>query len=207
LENADLVPQDSAPASDSFSKDLRNGDNASEHYDSEHYDGEGHDSEGHANESHASDAPAVAPSPEPNSLPDDTSSFMLSKPAIKLEDDPLRADPEKIWYVRHKRHGEKGPLKAPALEEMIDNGSLRVGHIVWREDWNEWLPAVEVFRQIADRHQQALTDPAYEIPDDVNPHSKLNRDARKRKLIWFSLAIVAFVVVLVLVYWIFNRYS
>lgn len=131
---------------------------------------------------------------------DQSDSFILSKPVIKVEEDPLRSDPNRVWYVRHSRLGEKGPLKAAAVEALIDEGYLQVGHIVWREDWNDWLRAEEVFSEIAARHHRALTDPDWMIPDEVNPHSQARKDDRKKRLVWLTLISVGFLAVIVLVY-------
>ncbi len=125
-------------------------------------------------------------------------SFLLAKPVVKVEEHPLKANPNLVWYLRHKRLGEKGPLKAQQIESMLESGQIREDHIVWREDWNDWLPAAEIFPELAaDQNQNA----AYEIPDELNPHSEANRKRRAQKRFWWCFSVAAFLLVLVLVYW------
>ena len=134
-------------------------------------------------------------------IPDDTSpeseSFLLSKPVAKIGSDPLKSNPDLVWILRHKRLGEKGPLKAREVEEMLENNQLRPGFIVWRQDWDDWLPIEEVFPQLAAKTQSG---PAYEIPAELNPHSEVNRKRRARKWIWMCCSAAAFLLVAVLVY-------
>lgn len=134
---------------------------------------------------------------ETESSSEETESFLLAKPVVKIENDPFKGDPDLVWYLRHKRLGEKGPLKAGQVEAMLESGQLRRGYIVWREDWNDWLPVEQIFPELAETRK---ADPAYEIPADLNPHSEISRKRRFRKLFWMSLSAGAFLLVLVLVY-------
>lgn len=124
-------------------------------------------------------------------------SFLLSKPVAKIEDDPLQSNPKLIWYLRHRSFGEKGPLKAHQLETLLETGQLRAGAILWREDWNDWLPVEQVFPQTV----QEKPKTNYEIPDELNPHSETNRKLRAQKRFWMGFNTVAFLLIIVLVYW------
>jgi DNA-directed RNA polymerase subunit RPC12/RpoP len=130
---------------------------------------------------------------------DEAESFLLSKPVVKVEDDPLRSNPDLVWYLRHKRLGEKGPLKARQIEAMLESGQIREGYIVWREDWNDWLPAEEVFKELVVNEE---TEPPYEIPDSLNPHSESSRKLRAQKRFWMCFNAAAFLLVVLLVYWV-----
>jgi len=125
-------------------------------------------------------------------------SFLLSKPVTKIEQDPLTSDPNLIWYLRHRRLGEKGPLKAKQVEEMLRSGQLRSGAILWREDWNDWVAAEEVFPELAESQSKST----YSIPDELNPHSEASRKRRARKHYLMAFNAAAFLLVIVLVYWI-----
>jgi uncharacterized protein YlaI len=125
-------------------------------------------------------------------------SFLLKKPTVKIEDDPLRSDPNLVWYLRHKRLGEKGPLKAAQVEAMLESGQLRTGYIVWREDWNDWVPVEKVFPELATKP----SDSTYQIPDELNPHSEVSRKRRAQKRFWMCFNAAAFLIVILLVYWI-----
>ena len=128
----------------------------------------------------------------------DANSFLLAKPIAKIGDDPLKANPDLVWYLRHKRLGEKGPLKARQVEQMLEGGQIRAGFIVWREDWNDWVPAEQVFPSLAKPEGES---PAYEIPEELNPHSETSRKRRAKKQFWMCFNAAAFLLVLVLVYW------
>jgi len=127
----------------------------------------------------------------------DDDSFLLAKPVVKIEEDPLKSDPNLVWYLRHKRLGEKGPLKASQVETMLESGQLRVGYIVWREDWNDWLPVEKVFPQLAVEPAES----SYEIPDELNPHSEVSRKRRSKRRFWMCFIAAAFLIVILLVYW------
>ena len=133
----------------------------------------------------------------PEDLAPESESFLLAKPIAKIGSDPLKSNPDLVWHLRHKRLGEKGPLKAREVEEMLENNQLRVGFIVWRQDWDDWIPVEKVFPQLA---VEPVATPAYEIPAELNPHSEESRKRRARKWIWMGCSAAAFLLVIVLVY-------
>ena len=130
---------------------------------------------------------------------EESESFLLAKPVAKVGDNPLKANPDLVWYLRHKRLGEKGPLRAQQVEKMLENGQIRAGFIVWREDWNDWVPAEEVFPSLA---TVASGGPGYEIPQELNPHSEASRKKRAQRRFWLCFNAATFLLVIVLVYWI-----
>lgn len=157
--------------------------------------------------SNASDSQITPPRSLPASdeqMSDSGNSFMLGKPEIRVEQNPLRANPNLVWYARHRRHGEKGPLKARDVEAMLDSGKLRADWIVWRQDWNDWLPADEVFPQLL--VPENTEDGDYGIPEELNPHSDASKAQRKKKAILLGSIAVAFLAVIVLVYLLFRLY-
>lgn len=128
---------------------------------------------------------------------EESESFLLAKPVAKIGDDPLRTNPDLVWYLRHKRLGEKGPLRAQQVEEMLESGQIRAGYIVWREDWNDWVPAEEVFPSLV---KPATNGSTYEIPEELNPHSEASRKRRAKKRFWMCFNAATFLLVIVLVY-------
>lgn len=119
-------------------------------------------------------------------------SFELDKPSPPEtlgKVDPIAQAPKRVWYFRSREIGEKGPLRAKAMREHVDQGDVTVGALVWREDWEDWLPAEKAFPALAqqakqmrqqDRVNRAFKDANYKIPDEFNPHSELNRKRRFR---------------------------
>ena len=70
--------------------------------------------------------------------------FMLDKPRLPAslgKVDPIAEAPSRVWYFRSRELGEKGPLKGKMMQECLDRGQVKVGCIVWRDDWHDWLPA------------------------------------------------------------------
>ncbi len=135
---------------------------------------------------------------------DSGSSFMLGKPKIRVEANPLRSRPDHVWYARHRRHGEKGPLRSRDVEQLLDDGTLRADWIVWRQDWNDWLPADEVFPQLLVKENVEGGD--YGIPEQLNPHSDASKAERRKKAILLSSIAAAFLLVIVLVYLLVRLY-
>ena len=77
--------------------------------------------------------------------------FMLEKPQLPAtlgKVDPIAESPSRIWYFRSRMLGEKGPLKGKAMQQHLDRGDVCVGCIVWRDDWNDWIPAEKVFPKL-----------------------------------------------------------
>jgi hypothetical protein len=79
------------------------------------------------------------------------SDFTLDRPALRSrtgKTDPIADAPDLIWYYRLKNHAERGPLKAKTMLAELQSGKISPGSIVWREDWETWLPAEHVFPQL-----------------------------------------------------------
>lgn len=75
--------------------------------------------------------------------------FVLDKPTQNLgAGDPILDAPNLIWYYRNKEQGEKGPLKSKAMVAELKQGKISQQTLVWREDWEAWLPAAKVFPQL-----------------------------------------------------------
>lgn len=126
-----------------------------------------------------------------SAVQDPANTFLLAKPqppSTLGKVDPIAEAPRLIWYFRSKKHGEKGPLKAKVMQEHLDNGDVTIGCIVWREDWEDWQPAERVFPALValaqqNRANEMLTDPEYEIPDELNPHSTLQKRRRQKQIL------------------------
>jgi hypothetical protein len=120
--------------------------------------------------------------------------FLLDKPrppATLGRVDPIAQAPRKIWYFRSRELGEKGPLKARAMRNHVDQGDVTIGCIVWREDWEDWQPAERVFPELAEelRKQAAELEPEPGVPDEWNPHAALQR--RRRRLQMLGIVAIA----------------
>ena len=74
--------------------------------------------------------------------------FMLDKPQLPPsmgKVDPILQAPKQIWYLRNKQLGEIGPLRGRLMQKRLDAGEVTIGSLVWRGDWDGWIPAESVF--------------------------------------------------------------
>jgi uncharacterized protein YlaI len=62
--------------------------------------------------------------------------------------DPIAEMPEAIWYVRPPSGGQYGPAKGDIMRRWIDEGRVSGDSYVWREGWENWQEAVDVFPQL-----------------------------------------------------------
>lgn len=88
------------------------------------------------------------------------SAFLLDKPALRSRSgktDPIADAPNLIWYYRLKNQPEQGPLKAKVMLAELDAGKIVPGSLVWREDWETWLPAEQVFPQLRPKTNDSST--------------------------------------------------
>ncbi len=165
-----------------------------------------------AKQSSLSAAPKITEPSKPSlSESSSTEMFLLAKPELPAsmgKIDPIAEAPDKIWYFRSRQLGEKGPLKGKTMREYVNRGDVRIGCIVWREDWEDWVPAEKAFPSLvaqakAQRNQRrrhrAFKDANYQIPDELNPHSELAKKRKKRALIFRSLIAFGLVLIVVLI--------
>lgn len=126
----------------------------------------------------------------------DDSSFLLGKPKNPALQpggpNPIDEDPSRVWYIRHPREAEVGPIRGKQFRELMEQGKIKPGSYIWREDWQDWEKIGDVFTQyavpdaeIADR---VFSDASYPLPTPVSQV----RAARRR--IWLTVAIVVSVV-------------
>jgi len=120
--------------------------------------------------------------------------FMLDRPSLPPEFGkvcPIADAPKKVWYFRSKLIGERGPLKSKVMQRHLEDGDVTVGCVVWREDWEDWVPAESAFPQLAAiGNSQNFTDASYDVELD-RPTTLLSRSATPGKRALFFGAIVA----------------
>lgn len=59
--------------------------------------------------------------------------------------DPIDENPDAIWYVRPPSGGQYGPAAGDLLRRWIDEGRVSASSLIWREGWDDWLIAGQVF--------------------------------------------------------------
>ena len=124
-------------------------------------------------------------------------SFMLGKPSNPAVQpggpDPIDEAPHKVWYIRHARDGETGPIRGSQLREMLDGGEIKPGSVVWREDWQDWEKVGAVFSELAPV-DSSIADRVFSDPNCPLPKSGaqlLESRKRIRNRIMLTVAIVA----------------
>ncbi len=105
--------------------------------------------------------------------------------------DPIAEAPSKVWYFRTKGFGERGPLKAKAMQTHVDEGNVGIGSMVWREDWGDWVKAEEVFPEFVQlvreqRRQTRLQSAMEKAGLETMPTSEV---PQTKKRLWMYLAL------------------
>ncbi len=59
--------------------------------------------------------------------------------------DPIEESPEAIWYVRPPSGGQYGPARGDIMRKWVGEGRVSQDSLVWREGWNDWRTAGQVF--------------------------------------------------------------
>ena len=66
----------------------------------------------------------------------------------KPKTDPFAEAPTALWYVRPSTGGQYGPATAEIMKSWLDEGRINESSYVWREGWEDWKNAADVFDQI-----------------------------------------------------------
>lgn len=66
----------------------------------------------------------------------------------KPKTDPFAEAPTALWYVRPSTGGQYGPATAEIMKSWLDEGRINESSYVWREGWEDWKNAADVFEQI-----------------------------------------------------------
>ena len=150
----------------------------------------------------------------PEDIEQSFETFMLDKPQLPPtmgKVDPILQAPKQIWYLRNKELGEIGPLKGKLMQRRLDAGDIKIGSLVWRGDWDGWIPAEKVFpRLVAEaegvRLKMKRSRAFKELPIELRKPSKrskkkLTKGEKTHRKNWcFAVfVIIGFVAILVLV--------
>jgi hypothetical protein len=70
---------------------------------------------------------------------------VVAAPVVAAPLDPIQEAPDAIWYVRPPSGGQYGPARGDILRKWIGEGRVSHDSLVWREGWNDWRTAGQVF--------------------------------------------------------------
>ena len=112
--------------------------------------------------------------------------------ASVLTSPALLEAPDAVWYVRAGSGGQFGPATSAIMQTWLSEGRVRADAMVWREGWETWAPAQQVFPSTnIQRHLIAPTEPvtAWEeispppVPSRLEDANSLNpQDADSKNL-------------------------
>jgi len=74
--------------------------------------------------------------------------------------DPIAESPESSWYVRPPSGGQYGPARGEIMRKWITEGRVSSDSLVWREGWDDWLSATDVFPSLGSTSVPPVPAPA-----------------------------------------------
>ncbi|MCL2623285.1 MAG: DUF4339 domain-containing protein [Planctomycetaceae bacterium] len=79
-------------------------------------------------------------------------------------------DPNVVWYVQLPDGQRFGPATLPILQTWVKERRISPTMLVWREDWQDWLEARQVFPEIEQIFQKSRSKQS-----DIKPNSPQSR--------------------------------
>ncbi len=136
---------------------------------------------------------------------DSNDPFLLTKPGNRALEpdapDPVKEDPDKVWYVRHPQKGETGPVKGKVIQQMLKNAEIDSTCVVWREDWEDWEKAHLIFRELPGPDDGEVSgdigSASQSTFGSLNPNGLWSIVSRQRKLILIVTGVIACVATIV----------
>ena len=72
----------------------------------------------------------------------------VAAPVQAAPPDPIDEAPDGIWYVRPSTGGQYGPARGEIMRKWIGEGRVSADSLVWREGWNDWCTASDIFASL-----------------------------------------------------------
>jgi len=123
--------------------------------------------------------------------------------------DPIEESPESSWYVRPPSGGQYGPARGEIMRKWITEGRVSADSLVWREGWDDWLTASDVFPSLGSVAMPPVPGPApapapYAPVSPTPTHSTSSIRPRRRNssaqavtiVVMLGLVVVALVITL-----------
>jgi hypothetical protein len=124
-------------------------------------------------------------------------------PSVPVEEDPLADALDSVWYVRPPSGGQFGPATADVMRSWLAEGRVGPDSLVWREGWEDWQEAVDVFpslRTSQDPPPDRITaggQPASTRPGSAYPPSARRRSNPATNAIVITVLVLAVIVLFV----------
>jgi hypothetical protein len=78
--------------------------------------------------------------------------------------DPIAEAPLAAWYVRPPSGGQYGPARGDVMRKWIVEGRVSSDSLVWREGWQDWRSAGQLFPSLANGGADAAPSPVPAAP-------------------------------------------
>jgi GYF domain 2 len=132
----------------------------------------------------------------------------------------IRVAPEAMWFVRPPSGGQFGPASGPIFSQWVDERRVTRDSLVWREGWEQWKLADEVFLEAFPLANKAgPPEPVFNLESKSKggepaatgvraPDWMIRRKQQKKRLqrqITLGLVVVAVLLTLVLIWVVFFR--
>lgn len=69
----------------------------------------------------------------------------VATPVTPAPVDPIEESPDSSWYVRPPSGGQYGPARGDIMRKWMSEGRVSSDSLVWRDGWEDWRTACEVF--------------------------------------------------------------
>jgi hypothetical protein len=143
---------------------------------------------------------AAAPSPRPLAVP--MQPVVPTQPAAPVQPmapvqaarvDPIDEAPEAIWYVRPPSGGQYGPARGDIMRKWMGEGRVSPDSLVWREGWDDWHTASDVFLSLGSAVTPPMPAPVAPAAYSASPtpsHSSLSHRPRRRNSTALAITVV-----------------
>ena len=108
-------------------------------------------------------------------------------------------DPNVVWYVQFPDGQRYGPATLPIIQSWIKERRISPTMLVWREGWQDWLEARQVFPDVEQIFLKPKSQKSKNTPSPSNSHfgdQRLDTGERTQKTSAIIIAMIAFAVLI-----------
>jgi hypothetical protein len=118
-------------------------------------------------------------------------------------------DPNVVWYVQFPDGQRYGPVTLPILQSWVRERRISPTMLVWREGWEDWLEARQVFPETEKLFQASQLKKLKNESNSKNRHFDDNRldtgdDVHKFSVLMIAVIVLEFLIFGVVLYFIFR---
>jgi DNA-directed RNA polymerase subunit RPC12/RpoP len=125
-----------------------------------------------------------------------------TSPSASVPRDPLSEGGNVVWYVRPPSGGQFGPATPDIMRSWIEQGRVSPESLVWREGWQDWQDAGEVFPQLGAGQQASpfrqFDQAGTTVAQPASPTMHRRRSRRQSQAVQVAVVITLVLAVLLL---------